>query len=90
MGIWHPLLCHTAPQDDMQQSLRARVELMVEDALSWQEEQQAAAAEAGPGGAADQATAVSHPLLKEGPLSKGCALALPQRVLMPWEVSRPQ
>ncbi len=76
-------------QGDLCESLRVRLELLVEDALSWQEEQRQggddAAAAGGEGGEAQQ-----HPLLQRG----GAALArahvegLPRRVQLPALVRR--
>ncbi|KAG1668833.1 hypothetical protein FOA52_004927 [Chlamydomonas sp. UWO 241] len=67
-------------KSDLQASLRYRMDLLVEDAYSWEEEQREAAG-GGEGAAQPQAP---HPLLRKGKQGMGAAFALPMRVLMPW------
>lgn len=56
------------------------MELLLEDAFSWEEEQQ----ESRPGGA--EGPPPSHPLLNKGPLTAGQCFPMPERVFLPWTV----
>ncbi len=73
-------------QDDLCHSLRVRVDLLIEDALSWQQEAEDSAAQpdgsAAPGPAAAAAAAAKqHPLLSSSqPVARPYAAALPRRV----------
>jgi len=69
---------------DLQASLRARMELVLEDATAAWEAQQQQQQQQQQDGA--HAKGPQHPLLREGSaaLSRAVALPLPRRVLVPW------
>lgn len=70
---------------DVVKSLRARLDLLIEEALAAADEQQQDEGnQQQPGGAAKP---VAHPLLLGAGSGKSARLALPRRVLLPWQVA---
>jgi hypothetical protein len=85
-----PLTPLTTHQADLAASLRARVDLVLEDALAaWEAQTQQQKQQQQQDGNSEP-KGPQHPLLREGgasSLSRPVALHLPQRVLVPWMVS---
>lgn len=77
LALW-PAGC-SCVQADLVRTLRSRADLLLEDALRWDEEQQEQ--QQGGGGPAKL-----HPLLGQGVPTHAYQAALPRRVLLPWMV----
>ncbi len=74
------VLLPSCPQADLESSLRARLELLVEDALAQEAEAEGAPQEQG------QGKGRKPLLLQEGALEKAAAVGLPRRALLEWQV----